>query len=272
MELPPDLTPARPAVPVAAWMGGKKLLARRIIGRIAGIAHTAYVEPFIGMGGVFLRRPFRAKAEVINDLSGDVTTLFRVLQRHYEPFIDMLRWRLTSREEFQRLMAQRPETLTDLERAARFIYIQRLSWGGKVTGRVFQVSLTNPGKFNIARLATVLEEAHERLAGVVIEHLPYQELIPRYDRPTTLFYLDPPYWGCEGAYGQELFGRADFVRLAELLRGIRGRFLMSLNDHPGVREVFAGFAMEVVETSYAIGYRTGRQTSRVRELLISGRE
>lgn len=270
MKLRPGLIPARPAVPVAAWMGGKKLLAKRIIERIAAIPHTAYVEPFIGMGGVFLRRPFRAKAEVINDLSGDVATLFRVLQRHYEPFLDMLRWRLTARDEFQRLLAQRPETLTDLERAARFIYLQRVSWGGKVTGRQFQVSLTHPGKFNITRLATVLEEVHERLAGVVIERLPYQDLVPRYDRPGTLFYLDPPYWGCEGVYGQELFGREDFTRLAAVLRAIRGRFLMSLNDHPGVREVFAGFAMEVVETTYAMGYRTGKETQRVRELLISG--
>jgi DNA adenine methylase len=184
--------------------------------------------------------------------------------------MDMLRWRLTAREEFQRLLAQRPETLTDLERAARFLYLQRVSWGGKVTGRVFQVSLTHPGKFNITRLATVLEEVHERLAGVVIERLPYQELIPRYDRPGTLFYLDPPYWGCEGVYGKELFSREDFTRLAALLRGIRGRFLMSLNDHPGVRGVFTSFPMEVVETTYAMGYRTGRETQRVRELIISG--
>jgi DNA adenine methylase len=115
----------------------------------------------------------------------------------------------------------------------------------------------------------VLEEVHERLAGVVIENLPYDQLIPRYDRPETLFYLDPPYWGCESVYGRELFSREEFTRLAELLRGIKGRFILSLNDHPGVRKCFAGFEMEVVETTYAMGYRTGKETQRVRELLIS---
>ncbi|MCA3364138.1 MAG: DNA adenine methylase, partial [Roseomonas sp.] len=113
------------------------------------------------------------------------------------------------------------------------------------------------------------EEVHERLAGVEIENLPYDHLIPRYDRPETLFYLDPPYWGCEGVYGQELFSRDEFTRLAELLRGIKGRFILSLNDHPGVRACFKGFEMEVVETTYAMGYRTGKETQRVRELLIS---
>jgi hypothetical protein len=46
----------------------------------------------------------------------------------------------------------------------------------------------------VTRLAPLLEEVHERLAGVVIERLPYGELIRRYDRPETLFYLYPPYW------------------------------------------------------------------------------
>ena len=103
----------------------------------------------------------------------------------------------------------------------------------------------------------------------MIENLPYDQLIPRYDRAETLFYLDPPYWGCEGVYGQELFSREEFTRLAELLRGIKGRFILSLNDHPGVRKCFAGFEMEVVETKYSVAFHTGKEAQKVRELLIS---
>lgn len=192
-ESMPGLMPVRPVSPVAAYLGGKKVLAGRLIDRIAGIPHETYVEPFVGMGGVFLRRPFRAKAEVINDLSTDVATLFRVLQRHYQALMDMLRWQITSREEFQRLLAMAPDTLTDLERAARFLYLQRLAFGGKVQGRNFGVSVGLPGRFDVGKLGPLLEAVHERLAGVVIERLPYHQLLPRYDRPGTLFYLDPPY-------------------------------------------------------------------------------
>ena len=96
------LTPTPPARPVAPYLGGKRALARRIIERIAAIPHTTYVEPFVGMGGVFFRRPFRARAEVVNDINQDVATLFRVLQRHYQALMDMLRWQLTSRAEFDR--------------------------------------------------------------------------------------------------------------------------------------------------------------------------
>ncbi|MBX9698601.1 MAG: DNA adenine methylase, partial [Acetobacteraceae bacterium] len=225
----PSLTPCPPARPVAAYLGGKKLLARRLIERIGAEPHEAYVEPFVGMGGVFQRRPFRAKAEVINDLSADVATLFRVLQRHYEALMDMLRWQLTSRAEFERLLAQEPDSLTDLERAARFLYLQRVAFGGKVAGRSFGVSVGLPGRFDVGKLGPLLEAVHERLAGVVIERLPWERLLARYDRPGTLFYLDPPYWGCEADYGQGMFAPDDFVRLAGILAGLKGRFILSIN-------------------------------------------
>ena len=262
-----DMLPVSPVAPVAPYLGGKRRLASRIIDRIAVTPHTSYVEPFVGMGGVFLRRPFRAKGEVINDISGDIATLFRILQRHYVPLMDLLRWQITSRAEFERLRAARPETLTDLERAARFLYLQRLRFGGKPDG-VFGVAPGVPARFDVTRLGAVLEDVHQRLAGVVIEQLPYAELIPRYDRPETLFYLDPPYWGNERDYGAGVFSREDFTRLAEILHGIRGRFILSLNDRPEVRQVFAAFAIEAVQVSYTISRKaTGAPAG---EVLISG--
>ena len=81
----------RPISPVAGYIGGKKQLARTLVERIGAIEHITYAEPFVGMGGVFLRRPTKPKAEVINDASRDVATFFRVLQRHYQAFLDMLR-------------------------------------------------------------------------------------------------------------------------------------------------------------------------------------
>jgi len=258
-----------PVAPVAPYLGGKRLLASRIIDRIAAVPHTTYCEPFIGMGGVFLRRPFRASAEVINDISRDVTTLFRVLQRHYVPLMDMLRWQLTSRSEFERLLAENPDSLTDLERAARFLYLQRAAFGGKVAGRSFGVSPTGSARFDVTKLGAILEDVHARLAGVVIERLPYADLLARYDRPGTLFYLDPPYAGGEADYGPGVFGAEDFARLAELLGRIQGRFILSINDTPEIRKTFRGFAIEAVETRYSVAGGAGR--GRVGELLISTR-
>ncbi len=262
-----SLIATRPVIPVAPYLGGKRNLAKTIIQRLALMPHETYAEAFVGMGGVFLRRPFKARGEVINDISQDVTTLFRVLQRHYVAFLDMLKWQITSRVEFERLVAENPDTLTDMERAGRFLYLQRTAFGGKIAGRNFGVSLDGrSARFDITKLATVLEDVHERLAGVVIERLPWQAFLARYDRPTTLFYLDPPYYGSEGDYGPRVFGRPDFEALAAALAALKGAFMLSLNDRPEVRSIFSRFQIEAVETTYSV---SSARSGRFAEVLIT---
>ena len=263
-----NLVPVRPVSPAAPYIGGKRNLASRLVALIATIPHETYVEPFVGMGGVFLRRTSRARAEVINDISRDVSNLWRILQRHYVPFMDMLRWQLTSRAEFERLQAENPDALTDLERAARFLYLQRTAFGGKVNGRNFGVDRRSPGRFDVTKLEQILADIHERLAAVTIERLPYADLIRRYDGAGTLFYLDPPYWGCERDYGDGVFERADFERLSEQLSEIRGRFVLSINDTPGAREVFGRFAFDEVETTYTLSTAAIGAGKRAGELVV----
>ncbi len=269
MTLNSPLTPVDPTRPVAPWLGGKRNLAKRICALIDGVPHTTYCEPFVGMGGIFLRRTSRPRAEVINDFGRDVANLFRILQRHYPQFLDTLRFQLTTRAEFNRLVDTRPDTLTDLERAARFLYLQRTAFGGKVSGRNFGVSKDRPGRFNLTALEPMLEDLHSRLSGVVIECLDFGELIRRYDGEGTLFYLDPPYWGCEDDYGKAMFTRADFQRLADQLAGIKGRFVLSINDVPEVREIFGRFELEEVRVSYTVGDKADRAPMRG-ELLVTG--
>ena len=258
-----------PTGTAAPYLGGKRNLSRRIATRIDAHPVETYAELFVGMGGVFLRRTRKAPSEVINDISDDVATFFRILQRHYVAFMDMLRFQLTTRSGFERLLRQDPTTLTDLERAARFLYLQRLAFGATPTGRAFGVSLGTPARFDVSKLGPRLEELHERLSGVIIERLPYAEFITRYDRPGTLFYLDPPYYGGESDYGAGVFTRADFTQIADLLATIKGRFILSINDVPEIRETFAAFPFEVVETTYSISLE-GNQ--KVRELIIWNRE
>jgi len=263
-------TSVRPVRPAAPYIGGKRNLSRRLCAIIDQHQHRTYVEPFVGMGGVFLRRTRQPAVEVINDISGDVTTLYRVLQEHYAYFIDMLRWRITSRAEFQRLVELPSDRLTDLQRAARFLYLQRLAFGGKVAGRNFGVDRRTPGRFDVTKLEPMLADLHERLAGVVVEQLPYADLIRRYDGPDVLFYLDPPYWACEGDYGAGVFEQADFERLADQLSGIQGSFILSINDTPGVREVFGRFEFEEVEATYTIATATSGGGTRAGELIVQG--
>ncbi len=262
----PPCDPVTPAEPAAPWIGGKRHLAKRICQILAATPHDAYCEPFIGMGGVFLRRAVRPSVEVINDVSGDVVTLFRVLRAHPEALLRELRWRPAMRAEFDRQKAIAAHDLTDVERAARFLYLQVLAFGGKVRGRNFGVDPSAPHNFDIRRLEPRLRRIHDRLAGVTIENLDWSEFIPRYDRAGTLFYLDPPYWGSEDDYGRELFARSDFERLAELLASIEGRFLLSINDVPAMRTAFAWADVEAVNTVYSVG--NADPSAPAKELLI----
>jgi DNA adenine methylase len=250
-------------------LGGKRNLSRRICALLDVMACDTYAEPFVGMGGIFLRRTARPRAEVINDRGRDVANLFRILQRHYPQFLETLRFQLTTRAEFERLVATDPDTLTDLERAGRFLYLQRTAFGGKVSGRNFGVAVGRSGRFNLATLEPMLEDLHSRLSGVVIECLDWRAFIPRYDAPGTLFYLDPPYWGSEGDYGRTMFARADFADMATMLRGVAGRFVLSINDVPEIRDLFAWATIEAVTTTYTVGNHTGRSQVRS-ELIISG--
>ncbi len=241
--------------PLSGYVGGKSRLVKKILERIPD--HTCYAEPFAGAAWpLFAKDP--SKVEVLNDVNSDLVTLYRVIQHHLEELVRQFKWLLCSREEFERQKKVRPETLTDIQKAARFYYQLKLSFGGRVASPTFGRSVLQPPRLNLLRIEEELSAAHIRLSRVYIENMSYAELIRRYDRLVTFFYLDPPYMGCETDYGKNVFGPEDFARLAELLNGLQGRFLLSLNDTPEVRQIFGAFNIEAVTTTYSVanGSRT----------------
>jgi DNA adenine methylase len=237
------------ANPIIPWLGGKRRLADRIFPFFP--IHDCYVEAFAGGAALFFMRPTPAKVEVLNDVNGDLVNLYRVVQNHLEEFVRQFKWALTSREVFRWLQITRPETLTDIQRAARFFYLQQNAYGGKVDGQTFGTATTAPPGLNLLRLEETLSAAHLRLAGAYIEHLPWQKCMEMYDRPHTLFYLDPPYWETEG-YGVE-FDFGQYEQMAAMLGNLQGKAIVSLNDHPEIRRVFGNFHIEATDIRYTVG-------------------
>lgn len=257
-------TPVAPAVPVAAYVGGKRNLSRRLVQMIEATPHSCYAEPFVGMGGVFLRRRSRPGLELINDFSRDVANLYRVIQRHLPALEDQVAFMIASRDEFDRQTALPADALTDIERAARFLYLQRLAFGGKVVQRNFGIIRAGAGRasrFDQSQLRPLLRRLRDRLTGVIIERMDFEAFIRTYDRPGVLFYLDPPYFGSEGYYGEDLFGRPDFERLAATLKGLRADFILSINDAPEIRRLFGWARLTSVELPYTLshGVTEGRE-------------
>ena len=127
------------ATPIIPWIGGKRRLARHILPLFP--AHTCYVEPFCGAAALyFMKAP--TEVEVLNDINGELVNLYRVVQHHLEEFVRQFKWALTSRQVFKWLQAQPPESLTDIQRAARFFYLQKNAFGGKVEGQTFGIAAT----------------------------------------------------------------------------------------------------------------------------------
>jgi DNA adenine methylase len=244
-----------------AYIGGKSKIANRIIEIFP--QHVTYVETFAG-GAQTLFHKEPSKIEVLNDLDSDVVTFFRVCQLHYEELVRYLKFAVVSREWFDLLESQDPKTLTDIQRAARFLYLQKNAYAGLVRKRKFGYSVTEPSRFNPQSLPELIENTHKRLSRVQIEHLPYEQVLERYDRPATLFYLDPPYFGRK-LYNFNL-SEADFVELGKRLGKLQGKFVLSLNDVPEVRQIFRRFHIREIELAYTAQKTAGK---RFRELLIT---
>lgn len=248
------------ATPIIPWLGGKRRLADTLLHRFP--AHTCYVELFAGGAALYFLRP-PAEVEVINDVNGDLVRLYRVVQHHLEEFVRQFKWALSSREVFKWLKDTPTDTLTDIQRAARFFYLQHNAFGGKVDGQSWGTATTAP-PVNLLRIEENLSAAHLRLSGAYIENLHWSACMDRYDRAHTLFYADPPYWQTEG-YGVE-FAWSEYELLARKLATLKGKAIVSLNDHPDIRQAFAAYQMESLEIDYTVG--GGQNKAPRRELII----
>ena len=249
------------------YMGGKSRLVFTLTPILHGTPHECYCEPFCGAAWIlFGKDQGVSKCEVINDADGDIVNFFRIIQNHLFPFIDLFRHSVVSRQIFKWEKMKRPETLTDLQRAARFYYLQRLCFSGKAgDDRSFGYATTCKPKLNIDSIAESIAEFHQRLAAVTIERGDGLDCIRRYDRPHTLFFIDPPY--CEVTGYTVDFPKERYAELAELLATIKGKFILTLNNHPHIRKTFAAFNCREAKTLYSLG--NVKRGQAITELLFS---
>jgi hypothetical protein len=104
-------------------------------------AHSCYVEPFAGAAALFfLKEP--SDTEVLNDINGELVNLYRVVRHHLEELVRQFKWALVSREMFKWLQDTPTETLTDVQRAARFYFLQKCAFGSRMVGQSFGTATT----------------------------------------------------------------------------------------------------------------------------------
>lgn len=246
-----------------AWMGGKSRMVATLLKAIP--PHECYVEVFAGAANLLFAKPL-SPCEVINDINGDLVNLFRVVKYHRREFLSQLILMTHSRREFSDVKSQ--PGLTDIQKAARFYLILKTCFGGKggTTCCNFGYGTSGKARFNRLSLSAV-HRCHKRLSGVYVENLPFNDCISRYDRPHSFFYCDPPYLETTGY--QSDFGLADHKRLCRQLRDIKGKFLLSINDHTEIRSLYKGLTIRPIQVRYTVSRDKSDQATCRKELLIA---
>lgn len=236
-----------------SWIGGKKLLRDQIIARFPE-QYGRYIEVFGGAAWVLFHKDRHAPMEIYNDANSELVNLFRVAKFHAEELARQLDMMLMSREMYYEVR-DHDTCVTDIQRAARFWYLLQASFGSDI--RSFGCRPKD-----LQRAAARLPEVQKRLRRVLIEHKDFAALIAQYDRPDALFYCDLPYYGTEDYYTAQ-FTQVDHIRLRDSLANIQGKFVLSYNDCPEVRELYRGYHIDELERQHNL-----KPKERYHELLI----
>lgn len=247
--------------PPISRMGGKSQLRNRIIKMIPQ-EHLCYVEPFFGAGWVFFGKE-ESKVEVINDVDKELINLFKMIKHHSEEIERLLEYEISSRDSFNDYKNMDVKSLTEIQRAIRFIYIISQSFASK--GGTYGYGTTSrpsPQIFNTNTLVYL----KERLRNTYVENLDYKKIFEKYDRKHTFYFCDPPYLETDG-YENE-FSEEDHKDLNNILNNVQGRFLLTINDHEKIRELYKNYKIIETEVRYSVSREsTGRR--KFKELIIT---
>ena len=247
-----------------SWIGGKKALRDEIISRFP-TDYKRYIEVFGGGGWVLFHKAPGNDFEVYNDRNPNLANLYRCVRDHPDELISELTYALNSRTDFDyiRKVMKTPTEIPDVKRAAYFYQLIRYSYASGLDSYASQPH----SMWNNFPLIT---NACARLQKVVIENKDFEKLIDQYARPEFFFYCAPPYFETEDYYEDVGFTKADHERLADKLSSIEGKYLLSYNDCPEIRELYEsrGARIESISrlSNIAQRYEAGKQYD---ELIIS---
>lgn len=220
-----------------SWIGGKKSSRDIIIPRFP-MFYEKYIEVFGGGGWILFGKPPGNDHEIFNDANSNISNLFYCVREHSGELIEKLRYVLNCREDFERIkhIINEKAEIGDIQRAANFYQLIRYSYASgcdSYGGKPHSMWSNFP----------LIEQASRRLQKVIIENKDFEKLISAQDSEMSFFYCDPPYFSTESYYNNVGFTGADHERLRDTLKKISGKFLLSYNDCPAIRELYQGYEM-----------------------------
>ena len=243
------------------WVGGKNFLKKEIIKNFPS-CYERYVEVFGGAGWVLFYKE-KDKQEIYNDLNSNLYNLFMVVQTRLDEFLAKAEFCQNSRDFFYFCKNNyNNEALSDIERAIYFYFLIKLSFGCNL--RDFGGYTRIKNKF---KALEYLKEINKRLNKVCIENLDFEKCILKYDKENTFFYCDPPYHDIKKLYKD--VPKMEHERLFNILKDIKGKFLLSYNNCDYIKELYKGYNIIEVERLNSLKYKCEKgQKPNYKELLI----
>lgn len=255
-----------------SWVGGKHRLRKHIIPLFP--KHTCYVEVFGGSGTVLFGKP-PSKVEVYNDKFDLLVNLFKVFKEKPDEFLKELDLIPVSRTVFNQFKEDynHIEDFNDVQKAVRTYYLIKAGFGSSLPnmgggGSGFGIRTESPSRLNLDRVETDIRNTYNRIKRVFIENLDFRDLIKRYDKEHTLFYCDPPY--IDSREYMFKFDENDHRDLANILHNIKGKFVLSINNHELAYELYKD--MYILEVDHNYSMRKTLHNTDCKELIITNYE
>ena len=249
--------------PILRWQGGKGRMLKHLLPKIP--PHVCYVEPFAGGLAMLLAKP-RSQREVINDINGELIDLYLSVQNHLPEVMRLVDMTVASREVFKLYGAN--HGLTEIQRALTFLYRNRISFSGDMHSFGVAKTKGGGGDFNRDKVKVLLQAVHERLNGVTIENIPYENIFRNQDSAENFFFCDPPYLDAtNGAYSP--WTRKDLTQFRQRLDKLKGKWLVTLDDSEFNRDLFGDCTVEAVVSENKCVNRRTHADKKFGELIIT---
>lgn len=248
--------------------GGKRWSAKVICRYIP--PHKKYVEAFAGGAAVFWNREkIDGVKDTIADLDDDIMFAFRFIRDCRDTDLNALnKFKLgPDKPTFDRLLKVWKGGSKGLGKVARFhawMYVRRYSYGRKMS--TFNAG---PGDTSLTTVFERIPKLRERLQGVSILSQTWTKTIRDNDGPETFFYLDPPYPDTDCTSLSPGGKIPTYEEIRDVVKSIKGNWLLSLDYSSKVRKVFDGLHFKTVETRYGNWAGTGLTGKTRKEYLIS---
>lgn len=249
-----DETYARSTRPLMSYTGGKTKLTKTLLKKMP--PHKTYVEPFVGGASVFFSKP-PAEKSVINDKDQEVMQFYKAFADIDVNAFNKLDF-TPSKTKFERLKESNPKS--NIGKVEKLLYMNKNSFMGN---RKNFAPKAKAGR--LKSIAPKVEHYIERLDKATKLNQDFGSVIKKYDSPNTFFYLDPPYYEVQAGYKHN---SVTPEQVANSLKGVKGKFMLSYNVHPKVKTTFKNYNQQYVTTAYPYASGGGHGAKK-KELLIT---